>query len=350
MATLKSLPEGTIVKIPINGVVQDCYIVGINHYGKNEVTLLAPGYKIFGGLMTGTEISSGGRPNNNGVIYYPSPYIGSRYDILVENIFPSMLADNLRNSMVSVPISVFTIFPSELREYAKNTSSGGRTSVGNILTSSCYHSGGEGYGGLLSYGSSTTGIPYPIPYIGEVVNRRAFLFSVSEALGFTSKSVVRDSVVGTSNWKSGTIYFDPVNSSERPSGYKTSSFPWLVSKASDPMVENMEYRGSALVRSTFSPPSGGSDVSAELGIIAEMWNKCRGLGSSGTKICIHEKIAFLSDTAITSMREFGPYPIYFGFCLDGNCTVANGSGGVVITRGTAVESYRKIDGVWYRTI
>lgn len=35
--------------------------------------------------------------------------------------------------------------------------------------------------------------------------------------------------------------------------------------------------------------------------------------------------------------------------IDGNCEVASSSGGA-ITKATAIESYRKINGVWYRTV
>lgn len=45
-------------------------------------------------------------------------------------------------------------------------------------------------------------------------------------------------------------------------------------------------------------------------------------------------------------RAVAPYIVL----LNGNCEVTSSSGSYVISKPTAIESYRKIDGVWYRTV
>lgn len=345
MATLKTIPDGTLLKIPINGVVRDCYSVGYNHYGKGEVTILAPGWRIFQGLVGSVDDATA-----NTLLFYPTPYIGSRYDTLVEHIFPDMLPEELRGSMVSVPVSVFTVFSNMYDQDVNSNTGYGRTDY-NTIAKNCYSASGGSvrtllYGGLIAYNGTGSGLSYPIPCLGEVVNRRAFLFSVSEAYGFTSKTF--SSGLSSTSWNQtpgAVAYFDPPNSSDRPSGYRTNAFAWLKSHIAETAFQTMEFRGGALVRGWYKPATLSSQVQAELGIIAEMWNK-----PVSNQWGLGYQLAFLSDQTIYGMREFGPYPSWFGFCLDGNCEVANGSGGVVITKGTAVKSYRKLDGVWYRAI
>lgn len=358
MAKLSSIPDGTIVKIPINDIVQDCYKVGSNHYGKGEVTLLAPGWKIFDALFPAIGVNHNGLEYTSSAVRTPpSPYFGSHTDVLLGRLFPLMLNEELRGSLVEVPISVFNV---ALDFYRTNTAgsiaNGSLQGFSNKYWNTAYGTYGRYSAGLV-YDGSPNNWPYPTPNKGEIRNRCAFLFSVSEVWGKSSMDVTYGSQYGSTHWQTSgiprpKIWFDPPDTADRPSGYKTNSFPWLLSVIKEDILNQLEFRGGALVRGRYGGTSGSSDevVDAELVIAAGMQNGYEIYGSASGKHYIYDEMHFVYDNVVTGMNEPRPVPNHFGFCLDGNCEVANATGGVEITKGTAIKTYRKLDGVWYRTI
>lgn len=358
MAKLSSIPDGTIVKIKINGVVRDCRTVGYNHYGKGEVTLMAPGNLIFSGFYSRTHYSGA---LTNAPIYQLTTYVGSRMDWLCNEVFPSMLPEEIAGSLVNVPISIFNV-PSEsaiLRWPSPTEPSGSGDSASlftGLNTQVGFDRTGNGWKGVLAYEGNSSGVTTWTTE-GILADRCGFLFSVSELLGVSQKDITYSSVHGTGgHWNTSGIprpkaYFDP--ETNRPSGYRTNGFTYLMSNSKTDITDEMVMRGGILVKGRMDTSTGAGDAAGknvELAIPGFMYNAHYTLASSGTTTWLADALHLKGDHSLWASCEQPQYPKQFGFCLDGNCEVANSTGGITITKGTAIKTYRKLDGVWYRTI
>lgn len=353
MAKLSTIPPGTVIKLKVMGDYHDFTVVGQNHYGKGETTLMFYGRDILREYMAvttkDTVINSTGMASV-GTEFPSIGYVGYPADLLLELELPKMLEDEIRGSMVYVPLDVYTLSDNFQMESSYSIVHSGQVFRYNVP---------EG-ADIYPYTNKAT----PGQMVNKTINRRAFLFSAREIGAPLTASVQREGVIAGWDWSSCTIYYGVYGSKF---DYLNDNRSEIIEKYTNSSIQNINrfywcLRGGAYMTGSFGGLNNFGDRTDAWapfynGLIAiPSYSPTPFAGDSGNMpYSVPSCIGYpfypirLSHAGISQV-EIPVYVSVAGMCLDGNCEVSNTGSGYKVTKGTAVKSYRKIDGTWYRTV
>lgn len=386
MAKLSSLTDGQDVYIKVNGVPVKFKKIANNFYGKGESLMLMDVNACLGKLnrplfndATGTgmslsTITAGMLPTG--------AYAGTYMDDLLDKVFPTMLDEDVAGSLIDVNLPVYSPDPSFIYEVHQAASS---YYYRKHITTSVYFPSTTSNDWQYLLGiergyqlNDTT----TLPMVSLNIPRHCFLFSVTEMGGARSFTTSRNfpsnlSTSALAQWLSGTtVMYDTASRSAIPwlrSNYSTLRAPGATGiidesgisadynyqktlNGSAQLSGRWALRGSVMITGPVKSSSNGEatisavyvdgialNVSASNNATTYSINQTSPLDGSRDSSSNPNGMGGLVNAPITSS-------IWAGLTLDGNCEVVNNGGIISITKGTAIRTYRKLDGVWYRTI
>lgn len=389
MAKLSSLTNGQDVYMNVNGVHVKFKKIASNYYGKGEVILLVDVDACIGKLSrgifqaptgTGSTIS-----NLSSGILPTGAYAGTYMDHLLNEVLPTLLDEEIAGSLVDVPIPIYTPDPSFIWEV--HTSASSNYYRKHITDSTFFASKSSNDWRYLlgAWDAGTLAGKVTIPMTTINVNRRCFLFSVTELGGARSFTTNRSypTTLSTSKparWSAGTTVTYAATTK--------ASISWLASNYSTLRAQGatgiLDESGSSADYNYQKRLEGSAKLQRSWGLRGCVYisGPVESVNNGNAEIdavyvdgiVLKQVLNSTKDSFTYAINQTSPLdgtfadreedqngmgalvntPIvnsaWAGLTIDGNCEVVNSGGKVTITKGTAVKTYRKLNGIWYRTI
>lgn len=336
MPKLSSLSPKSVVKIPIGPMTYDCIWLEYNHYGKSEVALLLENYSSVVFTINNANAKS---------------FAGSIYDNIGLIEIPNFMDDTLRQALRPVFINDGGSTISRAIFLPSATECGVESVVD---LSDCYPAY---YIRYIPNGSLISALAERIPKTFSSDGSTSFVKEVlaANAIRFRGRMISTSSSTGSSPvsfiwYRTGS----PVNAVNRSLTIDTYLPNYLMGKVTNTSQDYPSSGTGGTFTLTVHNSWSNNDISIgnDFGIGAYNAGN-QSINDSASQYFGDPKgyisvWASVNDVYSVTTSAFPSPPLIM--CLDGNCEVTSSGDSYIFGHSNAVETYRKIDGVWRRTI